>query len=571
MPVSPLLRPPARAWFALLFVLGLPLLSAQTFHQAWVTTGTGPDTDRIHAAAALPDGGVFVAGSFLGSITLGTGQPHQTQLSAQGTSWDLFVARYDASGQLLWARRDGGSGWEEPTDAAATPDGGVVVVGKYDATAYFGVGDSTQAVLLSFGKEDLFVARYDADGHLVWARRAGGAYWDVPWGVAVHAQDGRVWIAGVFESTATFGVESTTPVVLSSSGRGDLFLACYTAAGQLQWARRAGGAEQDEALGVAVNPQGRAFVVGLFSSSAQFGGIGQGGPVSLTSPGQLRLSDAFIAAYESDGSLGWVVQAGGDQGWEWAHRAAATSDGGVLALGRAFHSTSLGAGTLSSTTLIPPSAGGHFVARYDAGGQLLWAQGAGGTGRSEAFTLALQAGDRPLVAGRWAGEITFGTSEAGPVTLTGQEPGEAFLAQLDADGSLLSVDSLYTGPAHALRALAASAPDHFFAGGYFMGMGSFGADIAVAVGKEDSFLLRLNVVTPTPTPTAPPTPTVTPTPTPVVHDWRECDYNHDGVVDDADLMYLMEHWHETDAGMARDDVLWFSGFWRQGDGQPWIP
>ncbi|MBI3656974.1 MAG: SBBP repeat-containing protein [Acidobacteria bacterium] len=56
-----------------------------------------------------------------------------------------------------------------------------------------------------------------------------------------------------------------------SSGREDIFLAKYDAAGNVLWARRAGGSDDDLANGVAVDGSGNAYVTGFFDGTATFG------------------------------------------------------------------------------------------------------------------------------------------------------------------------------------------------------------------------------------------------------------------------------------------------------------
>ncbi len=48
------------------------------------------------------------------------------------------------------------------------------MTGFFAGTATFGPGEANETMLMSAGSDDVFVAKYDSTGALVWAKRAGG-------------------------------------------------------------------------------------------------------------------------------------------------------------------------------------------------------------------------------------------------------------------------------------------------------------------------------------------------------------------------------------------------------------
>ena len=111
-------------------------------------------------------------------------------LIAEGNGTDLFLARYAPDGELVWVTRAGGSASypaPEPgtsyhdasggADVAALNDGSAVVTGFFAGRVTFGANEPQQTALESVGgvsHTDLFIARYDEQGGLTWAVRAGG-------------------------------------------------------------------------------------------------------------------------------------------------------------------------------------------------------------------------------------------------------------------------------------------------------------------------------------------------------------------------------------------------------------
>ena len=105
---------------------------------------------------------------------------------------------------------------------------------------------------------------------LVWAKRAGGIRTDYGNGIAVDGA-GNSYVTGAFYDSATFGPGEANETTLTSAGSLDIFVAKYDAAGDLVWAKRAGGASFISGFGIAVDGAGNSYVTGDFDGSATFG------------------------------------------------------------------------------------------------------------------------------------------------------------------------------------------------------------------------------------------------------------------------------------------------------------
>jgi hypothetical protein len=188
---------------------------------AWARRAGGdPDTYQWGAAlAVLPDGSVLVTGDFTGQATFGPGEANQTELQATGDH-SAFLARYADSGDLIWARQI--DGIARGYDVAAGADG-FTLAAKVFGTVTLGPGEDKETVLSSDGGADIVVARYDHDGRLVWARRAGGTGLDLAIG-ALATPDGFSLATGAFENRAVFGPGEDHQTSLRSRGDWDFFL-----------------------------------------------------------------------------------------------------------------------------------------------------------------------------------------------------------------------------------------------------------------------------------------------------------------------------------------------------------
>ena len=86
----------------------------------WQKMYGGSRIDDAHSLAASADGGYFVAGL--------TRSENGDVIGNHGNV-DAWVIKVDATGNLLWQKALGGTGFEEARSVKATPDGGCIVGG----------------------------------------------------------------------------------------------------------------------------------------------------------------------------------------------------------------------------------------------------------------------------------------------------------------------------------------------------------------------------------------------------------------------------------------------------------
>ena len=121
---------------------------AQTANFLWAAQAGGAYNDAGNSVATDGSGNSVVTGSFSGSATFG-----DTTLTSAGSS-DMFIAKYDADGNFLWAAQAGGADQERGLDVATDGSGNSIVTGWFRSTATF--GDTT---LTSAGSSDMFIAK----------------------------------------------------------------------------------------------------------------------------------------------------------------------------------------------------------------------------------------------------------------------------------------------------------------------------------------------------------------------------------------------------------------------------
>ena len=393
----------------------------------WATQAGGAGSDLGRGVSATERGDSYVTGHFSGMATFGQGEPSQTTLTSAG-NLDIFVAKYDRDGRPVWATQaGGGAGSDEGFGIATTQRGDSYVTGFFGGTATFGQGEPNETTLTSAGDFDIFVAKYDRDGRLVWATQAGGGDGiDEGLGIAT-TERGDSYVTGFFRGMATFGQGEPSQTTLTSAGNVDIFVAKYDRDGRLVWATQAvGGAGSDEGLGIATTERGDSYVTGFFGGTATFG-QGEPNETTLTSAGN---EDIFVAKYDRDGRLVWATQAGGGTSIEEGLGIATTERGDSYVTGYFTDMATFGQGEPNETTLTSAGNEDIFVAKYDRDGRLVRATRAGGTGNFDfgSGIATTQRGDS-YVTGFFTGMATFGQGEPSQTTLTSAGNLDIFVAK----------------------------------------------------------------------------------------------------------------------------------------------
>jgi len=352
----------------------------------WARQLGTPADDAGRRVAVDGAGGVYITGRTYGSL----GGP-----SAGGR--DVFLAKYDASGELQWMRQLGTLTDEGLTPSIAVDGAG----GVYIAGSTFGSLGGPSA-----GSGDAFLAKYDASGALRWTRQFGTPAWDTAVAIAADGA-GEIYVAGRTEGSLGG----------PNAGSWDAFLVKFDASGAQQWARQLGTSRGDSAEGVAVDDAGNAYISG--DTSGSLGGPAQG------------RQDAFLAKYDASGSLRWIRQFGTSE-WDDAGGVAVDGAGGVYIAG--YTSGSLGG----------LSAGNHdaLLVKYDASGALQWTRQLGTSGIDYAYGVAGDGAGGVYISGDTQGSL--GGPKVGGVwdAFVAKFEAASCYADCDADGQLTFFDFL---------------------------------------------------------------------------------------------------------------------------------
>ena len=260
-------------------------------NELWVRQMNGPGAENAHALAMDANDNVYLAGSFDGRITVAPDSDGVVFTYESRGSFDMLLAKYAPSGELLWAQQAGGSGNDAFMSMVADDAGNCYAAGVFADT--LSIADNQ---FVAEGGSDFVITRFTNNGDLDWLQRSGGN------GMAairkLHLLDDKLYACGYFDNALQFNGQSR-----EAAGASDLLLLQLNTAGNVDWLSTNGGTNVEQATAITATPLGGVWITGLFFYNANFDAL------QALSAGD---NDAFVAHYDNAGNFEWVRRAGGN-------------------------------------------------------------------------------------------------------------------------------------------------------------------------------------------------------------------------------------------------------------------
>jgi len=263
----------------------------------WARTWGGSGYDEGRGVVVDGSGNVYVTGQFLGAVDFDPsgGDPHTS--NGEG---DVFLSKFDSSGDFIWVLTWGGLSSECGYGVAADGSGKVYVTGWFKGTADFNPSGGDPHT--SNGTADVFLSKFDSSGNFIRAWTWGGISFDEGQGVTADGS-GNAYVTGYFIATTDFDPNGGDPH--TSNGENDVFLSKFDSSGDFIWALTWGGLSSECGYGVAADGSGNVYVTGWFSGTTDFNP--QGGDPHTSNGG----GDAFLSKFDSSGDFEWARTWGG--------------------------------------------------------------------------------------------------------------------------------------------------------------------------------------------------------------------------------------------------------------------
>lgn len=277
-------------------------LSADGSKLIYSTYFGGSDADVGYGIAVDAAGSAYITGDTR-SADFPLAKPLQAKL---GGAADVFIAKLSADGsRLLYSTYFGGGGGERGLGIAVDAAGNAYVTGYTNSTD-LPVVNAFQGAFAG-GNADAFVLKLNPSGSApIYATYLGGGNDRPDIGTSIAADDaGHAYVTGFTNSVEFPTVKPAQPF----RGPTDVFVTKFNPAGSaLIYSTHIGGTADDEAMGIAVDAAGSAYVTG-HTESLNFpttpGAFRTGCvavPVNIPIGDICSGGDAFVSKLTPDGS-----------------------------------------------------------------------------------------------------------------------------------------------------------------------------------------------------------------------------------------------------------------------------
>jgi hypothetical protein len=438
-----------------IFLLLCGFVQAQNFQ--FVKKGGGSSSDYAYSTCVDNAGNVYVTGCYKGAGTF-----DNINLTSKGLL-DIFIAKYNSSGTLLWCKTAGGTGNDEGDRIFVTADGSVYVAGTIIGSATF---DWIVAVVNggAFAGEDLFLTKLNSQGEFQWVKTFGSPSQD--WIDDVTLLDNNFYFTGHYYGTFTAG-----SIILNPAGTsGGYFFMRTDIDGNPVWGKNTGGVSRIS------SGSNRLIVAGVFGGTANFGNV------TLTSNGP---NDLYMGAYDLSGNQLWVKQFGGS-GSENMRSIYYDRNSDKIHWAGCFQNTM----TMGSSNLVSSGQYDIFVSKFDSDGNNIWAKKAGGANYDFANCTAVDDLGNMYISGYCMETSTFGTTN---IVSAGQ--GDAYIAKYNTNGDFQWVKSGGGSGQDNGMSLIINPAGGLYLAGFFENSATFGSISLSSYGVGDAMLIKITDVT----------------------------------------------------------------------------
>ncbi len=331
-----------------------------------------------------------------------------------------------------WTAHFGGTNTDYSYALAVDNEGNVITGGEFRYTIDFDPSEEGEAPITVSSSPNGYISKLDANGAYVWARVIEGEARVLD----IHTDnDGNVYACGRFRQTVDF-LQGAEEWLLTSIGQYDMFLAKYSADGDLEWVFGIGGIYQDYMTGITVDANGDLVVCGKFTDAVDFDPSKE--IEELIETGGNTQWDSFVAKYDSDGNYIWARKFEGD-GLQEAAGVHVNSDGDIIMAGQ--FSTEIDCDPSDDNELIFESGSEldwqGYIVKLTADGDLVWAKSFGSATHEWLSGVSIDELDNIYVAGAFNSTADFDPGEAVFNMAAEGSTSDGYVSKFDTDGNFL--------------------------------------------------------------------------------------------------------------------------------------
>lgn len=448
---------------------------AQPIEFKWLGTGRGMAGAGCSVVKRDNAGNVYIAGDY-DSPDLAF---DQFKLPKTTVPRDMYVAKFNAKGKVMWAAKSGGVKAESLMGMGVDKNGNVYVCGySYSKEVNFG-GYKVES---KSGARLCFLAKYDSTGKVVWAKADEGGEYN---GLTIGSDNNPV-VTGWFIADGSMIGNKMIPNTVSRQPK--MMVAKFNGDGDVLWATRSGGEGFETGSAIASDKEGNIFITGFFSNTVQFGTEEQtqakdGNPAS----------DVFVVKYDKDGNCKWAVNAAGGSDTESPKNICLDKSGNIYVAGSFKSRTLKSVGVELQNNSEKSNYENYFLVKLNSEGKLSYQKQ---FGKPEVKGITADQDENVYVYGTFYGDsVRVGNTLMRNPKKGEDDESDFFIASLDKEGSFKWATNFGDGDTQLAYSVTNDDTGNIYiAGGVRAGKNPFGAlRIELPLGKGAVFVAKIKV------------------------------------------------------------------------------
>lgn len=397
------------------------LVTAEVFH--------GNDSQQTSSVTTDSDNNIICSTGFWDDLDADPG-PGTLNFNAV-SSQDVAITKLDPSGNLIWSKQLGGTGFETPMVVKADASNNVYVFGYFNGTLDMNPGPGVTN-LVSAGSDDLYVGKYDPNGTLLWAVRTGGTGTEQSYGFDLDAS-GNAVVHGYFQNTIDFDPGPGT-ANLTAAFAGSTFLLKLNGDGTYASVLLMASFYTNK---IDVDASNNVYFTGLFWETVDF----DPGPATHNLSATDFSADAFVFKLNSSNVYQWANKISGassEQGTSIVYDPTSSS----VIVGGFFEGTiDINPGPVVQN-LVTAGYVDAFIAKFNGGdGTLAWGESIGGLNFESIYGVAVSATGSIWLTGTFVATTDFDPGVA-VFNVTTNGSNDIFKLNLANDGSFIGVEKI---------------------------------------------------------------------------------------------------------------------------------
>lgn len=487
--------------YFILFILFHTTFFGQSPTFQWANGGIGSTSvDVPNAVTTDFSGNIYTTGKFTGTVDFDPGTSVSNLSSSGSTATDVFITKSDMNGNLIWAKRIGGSSDDMGNAIKLDSDGNVFVVGSFAYVCDFDPSASgTYQLGQTYLTNQTFILKLDSDGNFIWAKIVEATNPTPQFTTSSTTNFGRqlaidssgdIIVTGNFNGSTVFGGTTTLNGVIN-----DIYILKYTNSGNFVWVKQIGGTQADFPGGLATDSTANIYVFCHFNSNAIDVDPGAG-TVYFTAAGGNATNDTFLLKLDSLGNYIWSKKTSeGNSKNEFA-RDLKIINNDVYVAGNFEGNTDFDPSVTTTNYINTFGNYDNFISKYDISGNYYWTKTFGGTGFDFISSIAFDSQSNLYATGSFSTSVDFNPSSTADYTVSSFAANDdVYILKWNSNGDFIWVQQLGgSSGAEVGYAINIDSSNNLVVVGALSASGNyqpFGSTILATHGSNDIFTVKM--------------------------------------------------------------------------------